>query len=132
MTLRVRRSAAVIGAGALVAAALSITTVGAAQATPAEIAEIGTIVARPGTPVAATPLAIEPSQDLPIIPTLPVLQPAEAADPSARKPAARPFSQSMAALTARISSRPPTSAHPVDRLVPAASTAAKAYPRGTK
>jgi hypothetical protein len=90
------------------------------------MAEMGTIVSSPSTPVAATPLATEPSHDLPIMPTLPEVQPAFAALPSAYVPWPRPFSQSMTALTPSISSRPPTSPQPVDRLVPLKSTAAKA------
>ncbi len=39
------------------------------------MAPIGTIVFRPRTPVAATPLAMVPSQLLPIIPVAPVVQP---------------------------------------------------------
>src|SRR5687767_10334605 len=97
------------------------------------MAEIGTIVSRPRTPVAATPLATEPSQDLPIMPTLPVLQDrAETGVPSAAKPRARPLSQSTAARAPATSAGPPTSAQPVERLVPLRSTAANAYPRGTK
>ncbi|GAA3292603.1 hypothetical protein GCM10020295_12330 [Streptomyces cinereospinus] len=42
------------------------------------MAPIGTMVSRPSTPVAATPLAMVPSQLLPIIPVLPLLQPASA------------------------------------------------------
>src|SRR3954464_7412242 len=97
------------------------------------MAEIGTIVSRPGTPVAATPLATEPSQDLPIMPVRPLVQPvATAGAPSAYVAVARPFSQSITALAPSTSSRPPTSSQPVDRLVPARSAETKAYPRGTK
>jgi hypothetical protein len=82
--------------------------------------------------VAATPLATVPSQDLPIIPTRPVVQSAVTGVPSAAKARARPFSQSITALAPATSSRPPTSSQPVDRLVPDRSTPTKAYPRGTK
>lgn len=48
------------------------------------IAEIGTIVSRPFTPVAATALASVPSYDLPIMADLPVVQSARAGLPSSR------------------------------------------------
>ncbi|AEY92900.1 hypothetical protein SHJG_7633 [Streptomyces hygroscopicus subsp. jinggangensis 5008] len=49
-----------------------------------EIALIGTIVRRPLTPVAATPLAMVPSQLLPIMPVLPLVQPAVTGVPPVR------------------------------------------------
>lgn len=83
------------------------------------MALIGTMVFRPLTPVAATPLAMVPSQLLPIMPVLPSVQPALAVTAPVRVvyPRARPFSQSTTALADRTSERPPTSTQPSERLV---------------
>jgi hypothetical protein len=86
------------------------------------IAEIGTMVSRPRTPVAATALARVPSYDLPIIADLPVVQSATAGLPSARYALARPFSQSMTAFPPSTSALPPTSGQPSERVVPSMST----------
>ncbi|MGX1304593.1 hypothetical protein RKD35_006081 [Streptomyces albogriseolus] len=89
-----------------------------------EIAAIGTMVFSPSTPVAATPLAMVPSQLLPIMPVLPSVQSARTGSPPVRLlyAFARPFSQSTTALADRMSERPPTSTQPSERLVPARST----------
>src|ERR1044071_8478745 len=94
------------------------------------MAEMGTMVASPSTPVAATALAMVPSHDLPIIPTLPVAQLAVTSTPAGVWAVVRPLSQSMTALAPLTSSGPPTSSQPLDLLVPARSAATKAYPRG--
>lgn len=85
---------------------------------------MGTMVFSPLTPVAATPLAMVPSQLLPIMPVLPSVQSARTRSPPVRSEYAfaRPFSQSTTALADWMSERPPTSTQPSERLVPARST----------
>jgi hypothetical protein len=88
------------------------------------MALIGTTVFRPLTPVAATPLAMVPSQLLPIMPVRPLVQVALAVVAPVRVvyAFARPLSQSTTAFAERMSERPPTSTQPSERLVPARST----------
>ncbi len=78
--------------------------------------------------MAATPLAMVPSQLLPIIPVRPLVQPAVTGVSPVRLvyARARPFSQSITALADWISERPPTSTQPAERLVPVRSTPMKA------
>ncbi len=87
---------------------------------------MGTIVLSPSTPVAATPLASVPSYDLPIRAESPFDQPAVTGLPSASTASARPLSQSTTAFTERMSDSAPSSTQPVERAVPAMSTAAYA------
>ncbi len=88
-----------------------------------EIAEIGTIASRPSTPVEATAIGSVPLYDVPIIPTLPVVQVASTMTSPERvvKPGARPFSQSTTALPPSVSLGAPEVGQPSERPVPSDS-----------
>ena len=96
------------------------------------MAEIGTIVESPSTPVEAAPFASVPSYDFPIIPVRPLCQSATTSLPSLSYPFRRPFSQSMPTTALRWSGFPPVTGQPVELFVPTMSSSTTAYPRGTK
>src|SRR6185312_6322874 len=92
------------------------------------------MASRPSTPVLATPMGSVPLYDVPIMPTLPVVQSAETSvERSVLVYAvARPFSQSITALPASDSLRPPEVGHPSDQPLPKPSACTTANPRGTQ
>src|SRR5690242_5239679 len=83
-----------------------------------EMADSGTTVVSPATPVAATPLVSVPSYDLPIIAALPLSQLAVTALPRTSLPGVRPFSQSITDFMPAMSPGPPCSGQPVEFAVP--------------
>src|ERR671918_2284520 len=97
------------------------------------IAEMGTIASRPSTPVVATPMGSVPLYEVPIIPTLPVVQVAKTSslEVGLVKPLARPFSQSITALGPSVSNGSPVVGQPSERPVPVPSACTTAKPRGT-
>src|SRR5687767_9399720 len=92
------------------------------------------IASSPATPVVAAASGRVPLYDVPVIPTLPVVQVATTgSSPSTDvNPRARPFSQSMTAFGASDSLLPPTVGHPCDSPVPGDSECTTAKPRGTQ
>jgi hypothetical protein len=83
------------------------------------MAEIGTMVVRPSTPVAATPLASVPSYDLPISADFPLCQDGTMVwVPAWFLPTARLLSQSTTDFTPAMSPGPPCMGHPVEFDVP--------------
>ncbi len=82
------------------------------------MADTGTIVRSPSTPVVATMLGSVPLYDVPTIPTSPVLQSAVTGCPSSSHAFARPFSQSMIALVASVSFMSPIVGQPSEKAVP--------------
>src|SRR5215203_3676070 len=95
---------------------------------------MGMIASRPSTPVVAAASGSVPLYDVPVMPTLPVLQLARTGVEPVRVvyPAARPLSQSMTALGASDSFVPPTVGQPSDKPVPTESECTTAKPRGTQ
>src|SRR5690625_3501804 len=91
------------------------------------------IASSPSTPVVATAWGSVPLYDVPVIPTLPVVQSGDGTFSSEFWPAdgrARRFSQSITAVGASVSSRPPDVGHPSESPVPGDSEWTTAYPRG--
>ena len=83
-----------------------------------QIAEIGTIVFSPLTPVVATMLGSVPLYETPIMALLPVLQVASTGFPARSYAVPRPASQSIVALADSISARSPVVGQPSESLVP--------------
>jgi hypothetical protein len=94
---------------------------------------MGTIASSPSTPVVATPIGSVPLYDVPIIPTLPVVQVAKTSslEVGLVKPLARPFSQSITAFGPSVSNGSPVVGQPSERPVPVPSACTTANPRGT-
>src|SRR5690625_843711 len=91
------------------------------------------IASSPSTPVVATAWGSVPLYDVTVIPTLQGFQSGDGTYSSEFWPAydrARPFSQSMTALGASVSFRPPDVGHPSESPVPGDSEWTTAYPRG--
>src|SRR4051812_27823095 len=90
------------------------------------------MASRPFTPVAATAFGRVPLYDVPIMPTLPVVQYALTSLPSPSTAVVRPFSQSITALMPSVSLRPPLVGQPSEPPVPSDSAWTTAKPRGTQ
>src|ERR687891_492118 len=97
------------------------------------MAEMGTMASRPSTPVVATPIGSVPLYDVPIMPTLPVVQSAKTCseDVGLVKALARPFSQSTIAFGPSVSNGSPVVGQPSERPVPVPSPCTTAKPRGS-